>query len=216
MSEKIDLREVQRRTYRLMTFEDGLWDLLMGSMFMFLAVYPITRQALGPVWNFVLFMAILAILVSGQFILRRTISTPRVGFAQPRRSRKMRVLLVGTVVLVLITTGLVVATLLGRPEGSAAPSAPAAPAGRGYLVEWIVLFLLGAVFSGLAYLFGVRRLFAYGWLLGLGYLASVYMEQTAGWTFLLPQAVVAGIIMITGTVLLIRFLRQYPGRAEAV
>lgn len=215
MTEELNLRQVQRRTYQLMTFEDGLWDLLLGSMFLFLAVYPITRAAVGPEWNLILFMAVLAVLVGGQLILRRVISTPRVGYAQPRRSRKTKVLLAGTVVFVVITTGLVLITLLGRSEGSAAPLPQGSASGRGYLVEWIVLFLLGVVFSGLAFLFGVKRLSAYGWLLGLGNLVSVYMEHNAGWTFLLPQAVVAGGIMVVGAVLLMRFLRDYPVRETA-
>ena len=72
MSKTTDLRQIQRRTHQLMSFEDGLWDLLLGSIFMFLAIYPVTRELLGPVWNLVLFLSVLALLVVGQLVVQRT------------------------------------------------------------------------------------------------------------------------------------------------
>jgi hypothetical protein len=82
-------------------------------------------------------------------------------------------------------------------------------------VELIVLLALGALFSAMGYLFGVTRLYFYGWMLGLANLASVYMEHNAGWVFNLPMAIAAGIPLLIGFVLLIRFLRKYPLRLEA-
>jgi hypothetical protein len=52
-------------------------------------------------------------------------------------------------------------------------------------------------------------------MLGLANLASVYMEHNAGWIFYLPVAIAAGIILLVGFVLLIRFFRKYPLRLEA-
>jgi hypothetical protein len=82
-------------------------------------------------------------------------------------------------------------------------------------VELIVVFVVAAIFSGLGYAAGVSRLYVYGWLLGLGNLASVYMEHNAGWTLMLPLAIAAGIILITGAARFVRFMQKYPTRAEA-
>ncbi len=53
-------RQVQKRTVRLLSYEDGLWDLLLGTVFLLLAIYPITRARLGPAWNLALFVGLLA------------------------------------------------------------------------------------------------------------------------------------------------------------
>jgi hypothetical protein len=213
MSGPYDLRQIQRRTFQLMSFEDGLWDLLLGTIFMFLAIYPVTRQLLGPEWNLILFLSLLALVVVLQLAVRRLVSEPRIGYVRPRRTPKLRLLAVITVVLVLVTFGLVVLTLLS--PGSESDISAVAPPGRSYLVELIVLLAMGALFSAMGYLFGVARLYFYGWMLGLANLASVYMEHNAGWVFNLPIAIAAGIILFIGFVLLIRFLRKYPLRLEA-
>jgi hypothetical protein len=215
MSELTDLHQIQRRIIQLTSFEDGLWDLLLGIIFMLLAIYPVTRELLGPVWNVVLFLSLLALVVVGQLVVRYLVSVPRIGYARPRRSPKLRLLLIITVVMVLITFGLVVLTLLS-PGSVSSPSAPAeASTGRGYLVELIVLLVLGGLFSAMGYVFGVTRLYFYGWMLGLANLTSIYMAHNAGWTFQLPLAVAAGIILLVGSVLLVRFLRKYAVHVEA-
>jgi len=214
MSEAINLRDVQRRTKQLSTFEDGLWDLLLGSIFMLLAFYPITRELLGPTWNMAFFLFLLAFLVVGQLVARHFISGPRMGYVQPRRTPQMRLLLIVTVVMFLLTLGLVLLTLFspGWLSSGSEPSTPSLV--RSYGVEWIVVFVMGGIFSVMGYKFGVARLYFYGWMLGLANLASVYMTHTAGWTFLLPAAIAAGIILVIGFTLLLRFLRNYPIRTQ--
>lgn len=214
MSETDELRQVQRRTIQLMSFEDGLWDLLLGSIFMFLAIYPVTRELLGPEWNLILFLSLLPLLAVGQLVMRRFVSQPRIGYARSRRTPKMRLLLIFTIVMVIITFGLVMLTFLSPEQGSSSSVPVEVATGRGYMVELIVLLVLGCLFSAMGYLFGVTRLYFYGWMLGLANLASVYMEHNAGWAFLIPLAFAAGIILVIGLVLLVRFLRRYPVRVE--
>jgi hypothetical protein len=215
VSEPYDLRQIQQRTFQLMSFEDGLWDLLLGIIFMFLAIYPVTRELLGPVWNLVLFLSLLALMIVAQLLVRHLVSEPRIGYVRPRRSPKLRLLGIIAVVMVLITFGLVVLTLLGAGPLST-PAVPAgASAGRSYTVELITLLVMGGLFSAMGYLFGVKRMYFYGWMLGLANLASVYMVHNAGWTFLIPMAIAAGVILLIGFVRLVRFLRKYPPRVEA-
>jgi hypothetical protein len=214
MSESSSLRAIQQRTMRLMNFEDGLWDIMLGMIFLTLSIYPLTRAALGPVLNIGLFLVVLALLVVGLFGLRRIVSQPRLGHAKPRRTPKLRLLLAFTALMVVLTLGLVVLTLLSPSDGSKVVSELTA-GGRSYLVEWIVVIVIGIIFSGLGYIAGVRRLYIYGWMLGLANLASVYMTHKAGWTFLLPLAVAAAIIMVIGSMQFARFIQKYPSRTEA-
>lgn len=215
MSEPYDLRHIQRRTVQLITFEDGLWDLLLGIIFMLLAIYPVTRELLGPLWNLVLFLGLLALFVTGQLVARRLVSEPRIGYVRPRRSPKRRLLFVIAVVMVLITFGLVMLTFFSSGNGTTSTVTAESSSARSYLVELIVLLALGALFSAMGYLFGVTRLYFYGWTLGLANLTSIYLEHNAGWTFLIPLAIAAGIILLTGFVLLVRFLRKFPLPVEA-
>ncbi len=214
MAKTTDLRQVQKRTVQMMNFEDGLWDMLLGAIFMFLAIYPITRELLGPEWNIVLFLGGLVLLTVGQLALRHFISAPRLGYARPRRLPKLRLLLIFTVIMVILTTSLLLVTLLS-PGSEAAPSATAVTSTeRGYTVDLIVLLVIGGLFSAMGYFFGVSRLYIYGWVIGLANLASIYMSHNAGWSFNIPLAVVAGMILLIGFVLLGRFLRKYPIRAQ--
>ncbi len=213
MSDMPSFREIQKRTLRMVNFTDGLWDLLLGAIFLTLALYPKTREMLGPIWNIVLFLVILTLLVVLYLLTRMYLSGPRIGYARARRTRIMRIVLLVTVVLVLLTFGLVLVTLLG--PGSQTPNEiRTTPLARSYIVEWIVVFVMGGLFSAMGYAFGVARLYFYGWMLGLANLASVYMSHTAGWTFHVPGAIAAGIILAIGITQLIRFLRNYPVQTQ--
>ena len=205
-----DLRKVQQRTQRLLTFEDGLWDMLLGMMFLALALYPVTRAWLGAEVNVVLFLALLGLIVALQLVSRQFISSPRIGYARQSRSPKLRLLVGFTVFMVLLTFGLVALTLLSPEAKSSAAQVTSNPVGRGYLVEFILIFVLGLIFSALGYIFGVARLYAYGWMLGLANLASIYLEHNAGWIFLGPLALAAGIILVIGVARFTRFIQKYP------
>ena len=219
MSSSPSLRDAQRRTWQLMNYEDGLWDLLLGIIFMALAVYPVTRARFGPVANFGLFAGVLVLVTLVQHVLRRRISTPRVGYAKPRRSRAKKLLLIVSALLVALTVGLVITTLVGSNSAPGETIAPATGAGaaqvwaRSYLVEIVVMLTLIGLFSVMGYVFGVSRLYLYGWLLGGGNLASVIMNRDAPERLNLPLALAAGIILVVGSALLVRFLRKYPVRS---
>ena len=182
MSEQNLFKQVEQRTIQLINFEDGLWDLMLGLIFMALAVYPLTRQWLGPEWNLVLFLVLLAVIVVVQQLLRREVSGPRIGHVVPRRTPKSRLVWVVLVLMVAATLVLVLVTLL-QPAGPGSTLESQSVKPRSYTVEYVVLLALVALFSLMAYLFNVPRLYLYGWLIGLGNLGSVILSHQAGWTF---------------------------------
>jgi hypothetical protein len=210
MSESPNLRDVQKRTIQLMNFEDGLWDLLLGTIFMTLAAYPVTRVLLGPVWNLVLVIGLILLLAAGQLIIRQRFATPRLGYAKPKRTPALRLILAITVLMVVLTFGLAILTMIGPGLPPISLSSTGTQWWQSYLVEIIVLLVMVGIFSGMGYLFGVPRLYFYGWLLGGTNVASVIMNQGASNGFDLPLAIAAGIIILIGAGLLIRFIRKYP------
>ncbi len=210
MSTSIGIGKARKRIVQLTNYEDGLWDILLGLVMLLLSIYPITREQLGPELNLVLFLVVLALLVAGQSAARRYISTPRLGYAKQRRTPKTKLLVALTTGLVLLTLGCIVATLLspGRiPQISLSPSTSWI---SDLAVEIAVMFAMVGLFSLLGYLFGVTRLYVYGWLLGGAYLLSVALTRFEDLSFNLPLAIASGVIIGTGSVLLERFMRKYP------
>ncbi len=219
MSSSPSLRDARRKNWQLMNYEDGLWDLLLGLIFMALAVYPVTRARFGPVANFTMFIGMMLLVVVVHHFLRRQVSTPRVGYVKAKRSRTTKLLLVVVILLVALTVALAVATLVGSASSPAVSAGPGVATGtshawaRAYLVEIIVMMAVVFLFSVMAFLFGVSRLYLYGWLLGGGNLASAIANRNAPDRFNLPLALSAGIILVIGAVLLVRFLHKYPVRS---
>jgi hypothetical protein len=214
MSSQMDLKDVEKRVIRMINFEDGLWDLLLGLIFMALAVYPVTRRLLGPEWNLVLFLAIMAVTVVGQQWARRRVAGPRMGRVRPRRTPKLRMVLIVVILLVVATLGMVILTLAS--PGWLPPLAFGPGWLRSYAVDIGAMVLVVGVFSLMAYQFSVARMVLYGFLIGGGNLASVVLERTAGLRFNLPLALAAVVILLIGIARLIRFLRAYPVREAAV
>ena len=210
------LSEARKRTMRLLSYEDGLWDLNLGTVFLMLAVYPITRARLGPGWNLALFVGVLAVATVAFAWLRRTISTPRLGYVKAAFTPGRKLLVASLAAAVALTAGLVVLTLVS--PGTLGLPGPAVSLTNvwSYGVELAVLGVLIVLFSALGFLFGVPRLFLYGWLLGGANLLSVLLYRGTPDGFNLPLGIAAGVILLIGGSLLVRMLRKYPAReAEA-
>jgi len=204
-------REAERDVIRLVRFEDGLWDILLGCVFILLGVYPVTRRLLGPTWNLVAFLAAMCLLLAAFVITRRVYSVPRLGLV---RFRQRRLTTITRLALLVVLLSLVLATafivkVVPHPTLAGAPD---------WLNRLAVDILVSAVIIGfftvLAHVAGVPRLHLYGWLIGLGALASTALMVYAGLTFNLPLALVGGVIILVGIGRFAGFLRRYPLPAE--
>jgi hypothetical protein len=214
MSTSSSLPNVQKRILQLTNYEDGLWDLLLGTTFMLLAVYPITRARLGPAWNLVLFIGLLLLSVAGYTLIRWQVSMPRIGYVRAKPSPARKLILAVTIVLVAMTFGLVILTLVSPGWiPNRAPGAGPDPL-REYLVDTIVMLCMVGLFSLMGYFFGVSRLYLYGWLVGGGNLAAQMIYQGAPEGFNVPLGLAASVILLIGLVLLVRFLRKYPVQTQ--
>jgi hypothetical protein len=202
--------QAHRRLTQLVNYEDGLWDIMLGLVFLALSVFPATREILGPVWNMVLFLIVLAALAAGLGLARRTVSAPRLGRVRMRHTPQKAILSVLLGLTLSATLGLLFVTLR-NPQWIADVVGAMLPGWAGDLfVDVIAMAMVVAVFSVMGYLSRVGRLFLYGWLIGLGNLASTALTHYAGVAFNLPLAVASIVIVAIGVVLLARFLRKYP------
>jgi hypothetical protein len=145
----------------------------------------------GPLWNMVLFLVVLAASTVGYGVARRILSSPRMGHvrARPTPQKALLTFLLG--LTVAATFGLVIATLRS-PDRVHAVIGAILPNWAGDLfVDVLALAFVVVVFSAMGYVFRVGRLFLYGWLIGLGNLASTALSDRYGILPNLPLAVAA-------------------------
>ena len=185
------LTDLERRAWRA-TFDDGLFDLLLGSTLMLLGV-----SALLPSerYTYPLFFVVVGVF----WILKRRVVLPRTGvvrFAEPRRRRK----LIGTAVLGASALLGVAATVVFALGGD----------GARWLREHPIVFEAGfpamvvAVFAALANLLDVRRVYVIGLVFAASFGLHMQLDETG--VFLIGGA----IVMLPGIVLFTRFLRDHP------
>jgi hypothetical protein len=207
MTGQISSQEARRRVVQLGTFEDGLWDMLLGGVFILLGLYPVTRNLLGPVLNLFFFFGVLALLIAAVSYARRIFSVPRVGMVKLNRGPLATI---ARITLFVVTLSLVVATLFMTH----AVEQPALAGAATWLSRLGGDILFAALIIGFFTLFahftGVPRLHLYGWLIGLGSLASAALMVYAGSTFNWPLALAGLIIVLMGANLFRRFMRRYP------
>jgi hypothetical protein len=210
MPEQINLQEAEKKTLRLALFQDGVWDILLGCLLVLLSVYPILRRELGPALNALLVLAIMFVLAAAAYVARRHVTTPRIGqvrlgVAQRAKIKRLQIVVLALVLVTFVLWILVLVHATGGPLWAGAP---------GWLKEFggDILFaaIIVGLFSLMASLLGIRRLYLYGWLFGLGNLASTILAVERSLAFLFPLAISGGIIVLVGRVTLARFLHNYP------
>jgi len=215
MSHLFTPKSAERKIFRLAIFQDGIWDMQIGGMIMLFSFYPITRSLLGPGWNLVLIFGLLGLLLFIGAMLKRTVSTPRMGLVKFGRSQKSKLLTMRLIIfaIFLASSALVIALILKVFQGASwGPNTP----------EWFQLLdmdivfglVVVAIFSLVAGVFRMWRPFIYGLLLGGSLVASGALTVYQGPEFQYPFAIAGGIIMLTGLGLLLRFVRTYQIPAE--
>jgi len=200
MSEKQQLQKLERKTY-LSYHQDGLVDLLIGWMIIAFGANMATDSS---TWTLFAWLPILFYVP-----LKNRITVPRLGYVKfdtsrgyGHQRRVVGILVLG--LLVLMVVGILAFLLLEQGPG------PAVSWLRNNFLTFIGLigfvgFGLGARFSG------VTRFYAYA-LLSIVLMAGA--ERLGLWDPL-PFFILGITIFLTGTGLLIRFLRRYPVISES-
>lgn len=190
------LKELERKAYRS-TFEDGIYDILFGLIFLILALIPILEKA--GISRFIGY-ALLLIPATLPIIGKRLITIPRMGaveFGRKRKSRN-RLLLIVTVIVILLMLPIMISMMSQGFSGS---------------MGWMVIALLALpVFIIAVYAMDFPRLWIYAALLLAGAVESEFLlrymssPHNTSISFGLPGA----IILIAGLNLLVKFIQKYP------
>ena len=205
MSQKMNLKEIERKAFTS-TFQDGLWDILIGLLsvgwgLMILADFA----AFGGILFAVLYMVVLGI--------KRLITYPRIGHvkflnARRRLTKNMAVGLAVFIFLALITVYFLLLTREGiRPAFLTWLN--------NYFTEPSLLIMAvvpAIIISVFAYIYRINRWYFYALLTMTGF--SVGALGQTEFSMGLPIAICGTVIVLCGLTFLIRFLRKNPKSVE--
>ncbi len=200
MNTKTGLREVERRTY-MSYHQDGLLDIFVG-VFILSFGFGILLMTVTEFSTWFVIPAIFpAIMVPIWVSAKKQITMPRIGYVKFRIAGANR--------LMAVFLGLMVAGLGVFMVFSFSSSQAWALTLRNLIVSngMIIIGISAAAISSLfAYTMGLKRLYAYGILTLVLFLAGHFITIPFGY-FLLTIGLV---IIINGFVLLTQFIRKYP------
>ena len=194
MSYELDMKEIERQVF-LSYSEDGLVDIAIGVV--------IAAWGLMLIQEPTGLIGLLGLLGMGiWYIGKRIITFPRIGVIEPSPKMERRLTNLG---LFLIVLGLVafVGILLTRASGST-------------MIGDYSLGILGLVLAAgvalLAYLLNAARLYIYAFILFLSFAGGEILAKTVTTfdAFALSVIVGGGLILLSGIVVLVRFIRKYP------
>ena len=218
MSEKIDLKELERRAFRS-TFQDGLWDIFLGLLLLNIGIGTIVggmleEAEMSLTWIMLMIVPLPFLVLIAFWAGKKFITTPRIGLVTfgPQRKARMRnmraVLFVSVLLLVIMVFWGWAAMGNGLPQWMRGIPLP--------LYVWPVQTIV--VFGLAAYFLDVPRFYAYGVLYGLplplGLALAKNTDLTALGSVAIAYSVPVGVMVLIGVILFVRFLRQYPAPAE--
>jgi len=202
MEQKFNLKQLERKVWTSF-YEDGLGDIFLGCILLIFALAPfLSRIGMGDFWSSAVFIPFWAIMYILLVLLRKYVVIPRIGVVSFRQARKKRLIKFNILMLVVLSVGLILGIVSFR--GSTTQ-------GWVHNLRFIAIVL---VCSGLAaYFLGFVRLYIYGILVALSIPVGEWLYLNAGVPhhgFPVTFGITAGIMIITGVILLLRLLRKNP------
>lgn len=206
MSQQISLKDAERKVFRT-TYNHGLWDIFLGCFFLIFVIVPYLGPSLGDFWSsvvFIPFWGIICLMIHlvRKFVVARRMGSVEFGSVRKTKLRKFTVVMLVINILAFIL-GLVAATSFGKVPGQV----------FSFTFGLILLILLSAA----AFFLDFNRLFLYGLLVGFSPLVGEWLWNhgyAAHHGFPITFGVSAGIMILTGMVLFIQFLRNNPPPRE--
>jgi hypothetical protein len=194
MSYEMDMKEIERQVF-LSYSEDGLIDIAIGVVITSWGLM-LTQEPTGLI-------GLLGLLGLGiWYVGKRLITIPRIGVIEPgpKMERRLTNLAVFLVVLGLVVLG---GILISRAVGS-------------FAISDYSLAILGLVLAAgaalLAYLLNTARIYGYAVILFVSFAGGEILAKsiTTFDAFALSVIVGGGLILLSGLVVLVHFVRKYP------
>ena len=203
MNQKINLKEIERKSFKLF-FKDGIFDIAWGTLLISFALAPILREIIY-LWYIIIVIppAPLIILLGKKFI-----TAPRIGivkFDEKRRKTQKKLILMSSI-LIPITIIILLLTVINIFPGNigSALNGYAIPIGAG-----IFAIVLLSIF---AYLLDFPNMYVYGILIGVGIVVNEILQNyiTPPFESLITFGTAGTILLIIGLFTLKNFIQKYP------
>lgn len=192
------LKEIEKQAYRS-TFDDGIYDILVGIVFLIITLIPVF-SFFGIPTIYCYLIGIIDFLIF--WLGKRYITIPRLGavsFGQKRKKRKLLLLLVcGAFVFMTFPLLLMMGDSFGIADKVGIPI--------------IIGFVFVPILILIAYFLDYPRMYIYAALLSFGIPNALFLHEFVGLpynafiSFGIPGLVIFGY----GCVLLVQFIKKYP------
>jgi hypothetical protein len=206
MQTPVSLKSAERKVF-LTTFSDGLWDIFIACFLLQFAIAPLLSKTLGDLWSSVIFLPLWGVVYLAIWLTRKYVIRPRVGqvtFGSVRKNklRKFTLIMLALNILVFIL-GIIVALAVDFQDRAQ--------------LGWLIALALGLFiimgFSLAGYLLDTPRFYLYGLMLLAAPPIGEWLYQYHGFThhgYPVVFGFAAGVMILTGLVLFLRFLKNNP------
>jgi hypothetical protein len=193
MTDEINLKEIERKAW-ISYFEDGLWDLFFGVLFLISGIRSLTDNVsyVGGLYALLLVVCILILPIG-----KKRITIPRLGYVKFGPARKLRQS--KAIAVLAISVLATFALLMLSKSGLALPPK--------MLISPIIAGWIAVVFGVLAYYLDFKRLFAYGVLFAISEVLSGLFGEPIG---SIMQTISGVAVLVVGIAVFMRFMRRYP------
>jgi hypothetical protein len=208
MSEQtIDLKKLERKVWTSF-FEDGIWDIYLGTLLGAMAFGVLLKDVGVPEsTQMIVYLVLITMAILFLWAGKRYITAPRIGHVVYGPKGKTRKTKTTIILAVSVLVGLVAFVIAGlSAKGSLPQSLPV-----DLLLPAIWVGNMIIVFSLAAYFLHFNRLYLIGVMFAIAVPLDIVLT-TLTHQDLTPVAfgVPALVILVTGILVLARFLRKYP------
>lgn len=212
MAEPIDLKKLEKKAWKS-TFQDGIWDIYLGSLILVMGVSPLLKTLMGLDNSLGYLLVYIILIIPALLILflgKKYITIPRMGFVKfgLKRKVKKKRLRIFLLSMVLINIILLILTI----RGQLSTFLNEFPFNRYVVPLFIGLTFVTIPLSILGYFMEFERLYLIGILAGLGFFTAELLYPIVGSPLdsALSIGVIGAIIISWGLYFFIHFLRKYP------
>ncbi len=205
MTDIIDLKKLERKAFTSI-FQDGFFDIYFGILFIGIGLLISLTETLPRILVYGLFGTIIVLDLVLFLGGKRLLTVPRIGIikiGQKRKAKKMKFVLILTVVMLITGIFYILTTLDLIP-----------------FEEYVSAFVFGVFFavpiSLLAHFLGMDRFYIHAILGGLSFFISeLSLSLTSNVFYSFLAFLITGIIIsATGIVFLYKFVQKYPVQNE--
>jgi hypothetical protein len=203
MNEKINLKEIEKRSYRSF-FQTGLYDVAFGVLLLSFAIAPVIRDVFGRFYMpFIIIPAPLIMLLGRKYLI-----VPRLGivkFGEKRESAKKKMMIISALSTTILAA-LLVLTVAGVFPGFIGETL------SGVMFMLIVGIIVIILMGFIAYIMDFKNMLYYGLAIGIGIPTAEFLHGIVGVPLdsLITFGTLGSLLLIYGLVNLSHFLKKYP------